>query len=486
LTLPIGIFRLRFSRLPIRTFWPALVPACLIITGFAQSPASSTSPPLYQSLRYEEDWTYLSDKTQRSDVFDTLKYIPLNGSGYLSLGSEARIRYEYYDQFNFGAGPQDDDGYLLQRFLLHADVHFGRRVRVFTQLQSAISSGRNGGPRPTDDDRLDTHQAFLDLKFGDEAKSWTFRVGRHEMEFGSGRLISAGEGLNVRRSFDGVRVIHRRGPWLINAQVNKLVSIKRGLFNDGPDWSQTFWGVGGTRSRPKIGGGHQFAYIGLDRKMGSFDQGTGRERRHTVIARTYGASSVAPGEFDYNFDTIFQWGSFWSSGREFGILAWALAADMGLTINRIPLKPRVGLRADATSGDRDPKDQRLQTFNPLFPGTAYSDTIGLIGAANSLALNPNLRFVVSERCTVTAGAAFFWRQSTRDGIYGINVAPLRPGGRSQARDVGTLPSVRLDWRISRHLTYTAIYSHFFAGRFLKETPPGKDVNYVSTWLTFRF
>jgi hypothetical protein len=353
-------------------------------------------------------------------------------------------------------------------------------------LQSAIGSGRNGGPRLTDDDRLEAHQAFLDLKFGNEGKSLTVRVGRHEMDFGSGRLISAGEGLNVRRSFDGLRLIYRQGPWLANGQVNKLVSVKRGLFNDGPDPSQTFWGVGATRSRPKIGGGHQFAYIALDRKRGAFDQGSGREIRHTVIARTFGASGNAAGQLDYNFDTIFQWGSFSSAGREIGVRAWALAADLGQIINRIPLKPRLGLRADATSGDRDPNDQRLQTFNPLFPGTAYSDTIGLIGAANSLALNPNMRFSVKERWTVSAGTAFFWRQSTRDGIYGINVAPLRTGQQSRARQVGTLPSVRLDWRISRHLTYTTIYSHFFAGKFLKETPPGEDVNYASTWLTFRF
>jgi hypothetical protein len=306
------------------------------------------------------------------------------------------------------------------------------------------------------------------------------------MDFGSGRLISAGEGLNVRRSFDGMRVIYRHGPWLINGQVNKLVSIKPGLFNDAPDPSQTFWGVGATRSRPKIRGGHQFAYIALDRKVGRFDQGSGRELRHTFIVRTYGASDDAVGQFDYNFDTIFQWGNFKSSGREIGIRAWALASDVGHTINRIPLNPRLGLRADATSGDKNPNDQRLQTFNPLFPGTAYSDTIGLIGAANSLALNPNLRFAVKERWTVSTGMAFFWRQSARDGIYGINVAPLRAGGRSRAHDVGTLPSVRLEWRISRHLTYTAIYSHFFAGRFLKETAPGEDVDYVSTWLTFRF
>jgi Alginate export len=456
----------------------------------AAAPAPSPSlqsPPPFQSLRYEEDWSYLKDESMRSEWLDGMKYIPLNNRGwYLSLGGEARLRYEYFDQFNFGLGPQDDDGYLLQRYLLHADAHFGKRVRVFTQLQSAIGSGRNGGPRLTDDDRLEAHQAFLDLKFGNEGKSLTVRVGRHEMDFGSGRLISAGEGLNVRRSFDGLRLIYRQGPWLANGQVNKLVSVKRGLFNDGPDPSQTFWGVGATRSRPKIGGGHQFAYIALDRKRGAFDQGSGREIRHTVIARTFGASGNAAGQLDYNFDTIFQWGSFSSAGREIGVRAWALAADLGQIINRIPLKPRLGLRADATSGDRDPNDQRLQTFNPLFPGTAYSDTIGLIGAANSLALNPNMRFSVKERWTVSAGTAFFWRQSTRDGIYGINVAPLRTGQQSRARQVGTLPSVRLDWRISRHLTYTTIYSHFFAGKFLKETPPGEDVNYASTWLTFRF
>jgi hypothetical protein len=140
----------------------------------------------------------------------------------------------------------------------------------------------------------------------------------------------------------------------------------------------------------------------LDRKRGSFDQGGGREIRHTVIARTFGASGNATGQFDYNFDIIFQWGNFKSTGREIGIRAWALATDAGFTINRTPLKPRLGLRADATSGDRDPNDRRLQTFNPLFPGTTYSDTIGLIGRANSLALNPNLRFAVKERWTVSA------------------------------------------------------------------------------------
>ena len=43
-----------------------------------------------------------------------------------------------------------------------------------------------------------------------------------------------------------------------------------------------------------------------------------------------------------------------------------------------------------------------------------------------------------------------------------------------------------EWRIQRHLTLTAAYAHFFAGSFLDESTPGKDVDYVSTWLTFKF
>src|SRR5215813_3045931 len=169
----------------------------------AAQASSPPSPPPFQPLRYDEDWSYLGDESRRSEWLDRLKYIPLNERGwYLSLGGEARFRYEYFSQFNFGAGPQDDTGYLLQRYLLHADAHFGKRVRVFAQLQSGIESGRNGGPRLTDDDRLEIHQAFVDLKFGNENNSVVLRLGRHEMDLGAGRLISSGEGLNVKRSFD--------------------------------------------------------------------------------------------------------------------------------------------------------------------------------------------------------------------------------------------------------------------------------------------
>jgi hypothetical protein len=449
----------------------------------AQVPVPSPTPPAYQQQRYDEDWSYLSDSEKRTDQLDRLKYIPLNEHGwYVSLGGEARWRYEHFSEFAFGAGSQDANGYSLQRYLLHADWRLGKHVRVFTQLQSGIENGRNGGPRLTDDDRLELHQAFVDFKFGQENNSVILRLGRHEMDLGAGRLISSGEGLNVKRSFDGARLIWKTRRWTTNAQLDKLTSVKVGLFNDVPNQELTYWGIGTTRMRRKSRGGESVFYIGLDRKRGIFDQGAGREIRQTFGFRSFSQYL----RFDYNLDAFLQLGRFHTLNKTSNIRAWAFSSDAGYLLNHSHIKPRLGLRADITSGDRNPNDDVLQTFNPLLPGTTYSDTIGLIGAPNSIGLFPNLRLIPLRGITTTFGSAFFWRESTRDGIYSINVAPLRTGQLSTARYVGAQPSARVDWLIQRHWSYTLIVSGFGTGRFLNETPPGKDTSYVTTWVTFKF
>jgi len=93
-----------------------------------------------------------------------VKFVPLTAAGTtsLSLGGEARVTYERFGNQNFGLTPPDPDGYLLQRYLLHADVHVGSRVRVWTEFNSGLENGRIGGPRPViDEDKLDLHQALL-------------------------------------------------------------------------------------------------------------------------------------------------------------------------------------------------------------------------------------------------------------------------------------------------------------------------------------
>ena len=83
--------------------------------------ACPSTPPLYLTLRYEDDYSFLRDAACRSDVWAPVKYVALDpeGSVYASFGADARLRYEYFDNALWGRGVQDSNGYVLQRYLLH-------------------------------------------------------------------------------------------------------------------------------------------------------------------------------------------------------------------------------------------------------------------------------------------------------------------------------------------------------------------------------
>src|SRR5688500_4929897 len=97
--------------------------------------ALGAEPAAFESLRYNEGWSLLQDSSQQADWLDSVKFVPLHGTNvYISLGGEARLKYERYDQPVFNQTPADNDGFLLQRYLLHADFHATRYFRVFGQL----------------------------------------------------------------------------------------------------------------------------------------------------------------------------------------------------------------------------------------------------------------------------------------------------------------------------------------------------------------
>src|SRR5258708_32986336 len=323
--------------------------------------------PAFKQLRYDENYSYLRDAPQKTDLLDPIKFVPLNESqsSYLTFGGEIRERYEYYRNSLWGRGPQDENGYLLERYMFHADLHLEDYFRIFTQFKSGLEEGRNGGPRPTDRDDFDLNQAFFDVRVPfAERDSLTFRAGRQEIAYGSSRLISAREAPNVRLSFDGVKAILKLGGWQLDAFAVKPVRTKAGVFDDDPDPNQNFWGFYAVSPVSWLPGGHvDLYYLGLDRKNTRFDQGTANELRHSVGTRIWGGKAG----WDYNLEFVYQFGSFGSGD----IQAWTVASDVGVTFANALFEPRIGLKANVTSGDVNPSNRDLQTFNPLFPLGAY-------------------------------------------------------------------------------------------------------------------
>src|ERR1022692_305864 len=83
---------------------PLLAASLMVYAGIncvqaADSIPAVVSPPAFTALTYDEDYSYLKDPAARTNLFDPLKYIPLDKQGdtYLTFGGQVRDRYEYFN-----------------------------------------------------------------------------------------------------------------------------------------------------------------------------------------------------------------------------------------------------------------------------------------------------------------------------------------------------------------------------------------------------
>jgi len=393
----------------------------------------------------------------------------------LSAGGEVRQEFEWFDNEEWGAEVPDHNGYSLQRYMAHLDARLSRCVRLYADAKSGIEVGRAGGPRSSDEDRLDLHQGFVDLSFGPV----TVRAGRQELAFGSQRLISVRDGPNVRQTFDGGTVVVQQGAWRANGFGTRYVRTDTGVFDDSSDTGRSLWGVYAVRSlSQEETKGVDLYYLGYRRTAATFDQGQGREVRHSWGARFWQTSSA----LDYNFEALFQTGHFVNTT----IRAWGVASDTGYHIESAPGRPRLGFQANITSGDRDRNDNRLGTFNPLFPRGGYFGLIASAGPSNHLDVHPLVTLSPRDDVVMNAGWLFFWRHRIDDGIYATSGSLLRSAKGTRSRFVGHSPGIDVEWRVTRQLSLTGNASLFTAGPFIEESGPAHTTRFLAGWATYRF
>lgn len=475
---------------------------------FAGAP---TTPLTFSLLRDEENWTGLRASANPHDALDKLKYIPLRSAdteSFLVLGGEAREWFEHFDNEGWGTIPGGDN-YALQRYMAHADVHLSPLFRLFFQLKSGLEDGRKVGPRPFDLDRLDLNQAYLDLNFGvkentpaqNQASLQTgtpsgndlhplaiLRLGRQELNFGSGHLISASEGVNVRFGFDAARVILQPANWRIDIFYTKPDAYSPGFFDDKPISSQTLTGVYATtplslKSRPSI----DVYYLESDFKSAQYVQGTGRDHRQSIGTRLWNISPDSA--WNYDIGTTLQLGTFKpvlpAPGGD--ILAWGISPYVSYGFLRTPLRPRIIINGGLTSGHKHPTDGRLQSFSSLFARGDYFGKSDQIGPINVASFQPEFSLSFPHGVTAVADTNFLWRESTRDGLYSAGGVPVRLAGGSGASYVGAAPEMQVTWHSSPRVSWNVIYQRYQVGAFLKQQPPGgTDLTYLAAYLTLKF
>lgn len=448
--------------------------------GSANAQQAQETVPRYKSLRYDEDFSYLKDPTKWADPFDVIKYIPLRADThdwYVSLGGEVKERFEGWRNPNWGETGKEDK-YLLQRYMAHADLHLGPPVRAFVQLRGAFKTG-GSPPEAIDQDSLDLQQGFVDVRLLPEAGyPFTLRVGRQELLYGSTRLVSVREGANIRRSFDGVKAMVRTDSWAVDGWIARPVNVRDGLFNDRTASDHAFWGAYAVYSGGPPQSGLDLYYLGLSREDAGYSQGKADELRHTVGMRPWGVS----GNWDYDLELTYQFGRFGDGD----INAWMAATNSGYTFRSLRFKPRLGLKVEVASGDRDPKHPSLQTFNPLFHNSLLFNETDLVGLSNLIDIHPYVSFWPAKNIWWSFDWAFFWRESRQDAVYDNVMQIQRRPEKNSTSYTGSALSTFVRWQVNHHLAMYGAYSHFFSGPFIEETGPAKDVDFLGVWGTYKF
>lgn len=451
----------------------------IIVSFLAHCNAYVQSLPAFKPLRYDEDYAWLKDDTL-ADWYKRTKFFPVsaNRQTYISYGGEARAQYFYTKNEQWGDAPEDKDGYVLSRYLVHADIHAGEHFRTFLQLQSSLAGSRLDAS-PVDDNALELHQAFADVSVKPATNATvTFRLGRQEFLYGSQRLISVREGPNNRQSFDAIKAILHAGDQKLDVFYGHYVAAKKGIFNDGFNSNTRLWGAYLVRNRLAVVKNMDIYYLGLWKHESKFDDGEGKEIRHSIGTRIWRND----GNWKYDLEALYQFGKL----ADKTVSAWTASINTSYAFSDTKLKPEIGLKTELISGDRSYDDQKLQTFNPLFPRGAYFGLAALIGPSNLVDVHPSLTLQPFSKLAVGVDYDLFWRYSRNDGLYGVNGALIYPGRNIAHKFIGGQAAINLSYDVNDFLNLTTEFTWFDAGSYLKSAGAGKDILFTGITTQLKF
>lgn len=392
----------------------------------------------------------------------------------LSFSGQIRARAETtnVESFATAARKRGSDQSLL-RVRLAAEADAGRDLKAYLQVQDSRVFGSEASVS-ANTANLDLHQGYLDvLKLG--GLPLDLRAGRMELSYGDQRLVSPLDWNNTGRAWDGVRLRYRPESLTLDAfltNVKQTADTRR---------NQHFWGL---YAASKPFAKHEADVYLLGRDFGDGAQTSELGKAGNLSDRTLGARlKGAPGAWDYTGEAA------WQFGRKAGqnARAWALAATGGYTFDG-RLKPRVGAEYDYASGDADPRDNRVRTFDPLFSlGHAYQGYQDIFSWKNGHDFKGSASIDPAAGWKIQGDYHHFMLEHSFDAWYDATGAVIaRDTTGASGRCVGDELDLHVRGKFREVIGLWFGYSRFFAGRFVKNAANGKDRDWAFFQATLNF
>ncbi len=429
--------------------------------------------------------------------------------GLITIDIQERIRWEIRDNnfdFNDTVNSLTDDNWGLQRARVGLKLKPSSWLTLYVQGQDSREFGSDRADFPgllgaEGDDPFDLRQAYIEI--ADYTQSpWGVKIGRQLLSYGDERLIGAFEWNNIGRTFDAVKLTYKSGPLTVDAFASSVVQPRRSGMNmsdfyngnetrreqifSGIYASTTAWGPQTTdlfvlhlhEEQPVTS--TNFFTIGtrIKSKPGAFAPAPASDGKTVMTPKPVG--------FDYEFEGAFQTGEV----KGLDLTAFALRGGVGFTFDSAWM-PRIGVAYNYGSGDDNPADGDVETFQNLFPTNhKFYGQMDAFSWQNMQDLEVSVKFAPTKKLTAKAEFHAFWLASTDDSWYRANgiatVRPLTPAARGASNYAGAEADITLTYAISKNISIEGGYSHFFAGDYLSDTGASDDADfgYIQTSISF--
>lgn len=397
----------------------------------------------------------------------------------ITVTGELRIRNE--NRFNFSpAYPTDDSyGFTLMRSRLGLQANLSEDIEMFVQFQDSRTFASESSVT-ADTKNVDLHQAYFIWK-NINGSDFSLKAGRQEFLYGDQRLLGIGYWTNVGRSFDGVKLVYDTKRF----KVDGLYATTKETMTSDVDAS--LFGVYSTLKSTPVGNVDLYGLFKNDPDDNYLSEIVSNGYSDLDLM-TFGlrldGSKLKNSPLTYKGEFMFQTGS--KGGDDISAYAYHLEGHYKLVKNTSLL-----VEYNFASGDEDPADGTIGTFDQLYPGNhlkyGYIDFIGL---RNMLNLCFGVKFVPIKGHTAVLNYHKFWRESSMDNVYRANgkvILPFTPG--IESNDIGQ--EIDFTWSTSpvKGMGVLAGVAYFVAGDLYKETYPDRDVDngawvFIQTMIKF--
>lgn len=406
----------------------------------------------------------------------------------LKFGLESRYRFEYRDDLNFNSEHYEDDALNLFRNHLNADLKIqpsgtGSEYRFFAEAQSALNFAQSGLHKTHQFvNRFDLRQLFLEVKNPFELAPVVFKAGRQELSYGDERFVGPLNWMNTARVFDAVKVVYNPWEWL---QSDFFFSYPVRIDAEKSDRavrSDRFSGIYLSYKKVKD---HVFdtflfnRYIS-DATLTSERSGKRGELKEYTLGNRFKGKC---GRVDYGTEYAFQFGR----RAHDEILAWAFHQEAGYTFLKTWGLPRIYAEFNHASGDRNPSDGMIGTFDQLFPTNHNKyGLIDLMGFKNMNDIMLGSGLKPTQKISTAAEFHWFFLDAKESPWFNASGGVVRASNSEASTQLGQELDLYATYAVNRFISFLTGYSHFFAGPFTEDALGGDDgADFFYTQVVFK-